>query len=823
MRQFYQSFPVQLLIHHIRKNQILLLIWVILFAIIFQSFGRVLGIPFLFLDPEYMGSVSFNSFFIIGLSLGAFTQAYHITAYILDGQQFSFLGTLSRPFGKFCLNNSLVPIAFLLTYMVCIAVFQLNYEFNTPFRIVVYLLGLLSGYLCIQLIFLLYFRFTNKDIFFLFAEKVDHKLRRIRISRVNIAHRLKAAKKKRSSISWYLDFSLRPRRVETDPRYYNKEAILRVFDQNHLNSVLLELILLFIILALGLFRDYAAFQLPAAASCFLLFTIILMLAGALTYWLRSWTITVALVAFLVLNTTSRYAHLQHQSEAFGLDYSKPPVNYNLQVLDSLSALEMQAADKKATIAILDRWREKFGPGEKPKMVFICTSGGGQRSALWTMRSLQTADSLTMGGLMEHTFLITGASGGMVGAAYYRELVLQQKLGQPINPLSAEYLDRISRDNLNPIIFSLLVNDLFIKTGSFSWGGHTYQRDRGHAFEQQLNRNTEGLLDKPLSAYMEPEQQALIPLMLLAPNITNDGRKLFISTQPVSYMSGGGLDSLTINEAKVRGVDFRRLFAQHGADSLRFISALRMSATFPYITPNQFLPSNPPLETMDSGIADNFGIEDGMRFVFTFRDWISQNTGGVIVLCIRDSEKEQQIEEAISPSLLQKFFTPLNNIYKNWTLLQDIDNDNLLEMSRSWLQVPLHRIDLQYIPRTLYGNDQTDNSLKEEELERASLNWRLTTREKRNILNNIYLSDNQEALANIQRLIQSKAPASLLSAAPTPAATAPVVVNDPGIANPAQTVEERIALDENVAAVKEISLPSQTKPLLSSKEQLLKPD
>jgi hypothetical protein len=761
-RQFYHSFPVQLLIHHIRKNQVLLLLWGILFAVIFQSFGRVLGIPFLFLDPEYLGKVSFSSFFIIGLALGAFTMAYHITSYILDVQQFPFLGTLSRPFAKFCLNNSLIPLVFLITYMVCIVRFQLDYEYNTPYRIIVYLLGLLGGYLCILLAFLLYFRFTNKDIFLLFAEKVDHSLRRIRISRVNMAKRLNAAKKKRSPISWYLDIDMRIRQVEVDPLYYNKEKILRVFDQNHLNSVLLELIVLVIILSIGFFRDIPALQLPAAASSFLLFTIILMLAGALTFWLRSWAITVAILAFLVLNTTTQYAHLQHQSEAYGLNYEQEPVDYNLQVLDSLSSLEMQQQDKAATLAILNRWRSKFSTTEKPKIVFICTSGGGQRSALWTMRSLQTADSLTGGGLMQHAFIITGASGGMVGAAYYRELVLRQLMGETVNPNAKEYLERISRDNLNPIIFSLLVNDLFIKTGSFEWGGHTYLRDRGHAFEEQLNNNTGGILDKPLAAYRAPEEQALIPLMLLAPNITNDGRKLFISPQPVSYMGGGGTDSLGIQEAKVKGVDFRRLFSRHGGDSLRFISALRMSATFPYITPNQILPSNPPLETMDSGIADNFGVEDGLRFLYVFRDWIDQNTGGVVMLCIRDSEKEQEIEEAISPSLLQKFFTPLNNIYKNWTYLQDIDNDNLFEMSRGWLQVPLHRVDLQYIPRTMYEGDKAPDQLKEQEIERASLNWRLTTKEKNNILNNIYLPDNQQALGRLQQLLEIKEPVNLLT-------------------------------------------------------------
>lgn len=764
-RQLYQSFPIQLLIHHIRKNQVLLLLWAILFAMIFGAFGRGLGVPFLFLDPEYQGAVSFQSFFIIGLALGAFTMAYHITAYILDVQQFPFLGTLSRPFTKFCINNSPIPLVFLGAYMICIVNFQLDYEYNTPYRIAIYLLGLLSGYLFIILLFSLYFRFTNKDIFLLFAEKVDHKLRRIRISRVNMAKRLRVAKSKRSPISWYLDVNLRPQRVEADPRYYDKEAILKVFDQNHLNSVIVELIVLLIIIGLGFFRDYPAFQLPAAASSILLFTILLMLAGALSFWLRSWAITVAIAAFLILNTTSRFAHLQHRSEAYGLDYSKPPVAYNLQVLDSLSSLRLQQEDRQATIAILERWRAKFDLREKPKIVFICTSGGGQRSALWTMRAMQTADSITAGDLMKHTVLISGASGGMVGAAYFRELVLQQKLGSNINPYASQYLANIARDNLNPIIFSLVVNDLFIKTGSFEWGGHSYQRDRGHAFEEQLNLNTGGILDKPLAAYRAPEQQSLIPMMMLAPNITNDGRKLFISPQAVSYMSSSGLDSMSMVGAKVKGVDFRRLFAQHGADSLRFISALRMSATFPYITPNQILPSYPPLETMDSGIADNFGIEDCMRFVFTFRDWISQHTGGVVVISIRDSEKETEIDEAVSPSLLEKFFNPLSNIYKNWTYLQDIDNDNLFEMSRGWLQVPLHRVELQYLPRTMYEGEKESDKPRIEEIERASLNWRLTTREKRNILDNIYLPDNQQALALLQELLQEKGPLQLLSNAP----------------------------------------------------------
>ena len=111
------SFPVQLLLNNLKRNHILMLCWIVLFAMITGSFGKYLGIPYLFLDPEYLNKVNFRSFFIIGICTAAFTTAFHITCYINDGHRFSFIGTLSRPFTKFAINNSIVPIAFLATYI----------------------------------------------------------------------------------------------------------------------------------------------------------------------------------------------------------------------------------------------------------------------------------------------------------------------------------------------------------------------------------------------------------------------------------------------------------------------------------------------------------------------------------------------------------------------------------------------------------------------------------------------------------------------------------------------------------------------------------
>jgi len=54
-----------------------------------------------------------------------------------------------------------------------------------------------------------------------------------------------------------------------------------------------------------------------------------------------------------------------------------------------------AEDKAATQIMLENWRKNFRR-RKPKMVFLCVSGGGKRAALWTLAALQTADSMTEG-------------------------------------------------------------------------------------------------------------------------------------------------------------------------------------------------------------------------------------------------------------------------------------------------------------------------------------------------------------------------------------------------------------------------------------------
>jgi hypothetical protein len=754
LENLYYSFPIQLLLNNVKKNQVLLLIWALLFGFITQNVATILGVPYLFLDPEYMGATDYKGFFIIGIATGIFISSFHITTYILDSYRFEFLGSLAHPFANFCLNNSIIPIAFATTYSIAIIKFQYKNGNQTYGEIFIEVSAFVLGLLLTILFMFLYFKFTNKDVFKEVAGNLEDKFRQNAMNRVNVFRKMKSAKRNKYQVHYYLNI---PYIIKKVPEYhtYNKQMLLKIFDQNHLNAVIVEIFIIIVIISLGLFRDLPIFQIPAAASGILFFSIIIMFTGAFSYWLRNWSVTVLIVGLAVLNVLIKNDIINSTYQVSGINYHGKPAEYSMNRLNTLSDTAITQSDIDSTMIILENWRAKFPKNKKPKMIFICTSGGGQRAALWTMRTLQYVDSSCTGKLMQNTTLMTGASGGLIGAAYFRELHRRNLDDPKVDPYNKRYFDNMAKDVLNPIIFSLVVNDIFFRFQKYSDGKYEYLKDRGYAFEQQINKNTENIMNKRVMDYKIPEQKARIPMLLVSPTIVNDGRKLFISPQPVSYMTLSTYHENSNFSQKIKGIDFNRFFKEQDASNLHYISALRMSATFPYITPNVDLPSVPTMEIMDAGLSDNFGISNAVRFLHVFKDWIHENTNGVVFVIIRDSEKDIAIKQHAETSLFQKIMTPIGSLYNNWDYFQDFNNDNLLELTESWFDKQYDVVEFQYIPRYTYWekNRVEYTELNNYEKNRATLSWHLTQREKESLHQTILESNNQEALKRLKELLK----------------------------------------------------------------------
>jgi hypothetical protein len=735
LRAVFYSFPVQLVILYLKKFQVLLIFWFILFSTFHGGFMHSFGADALFMAPEYLNNVNALSAGIVGAGLGAFIMSWNVTTFILFSRHFRFLATTSRPFLKYCTNNFILPGCLLIDYFIQAVSFDRTKELMTNGEIAWMIAGFLAGFFLVIGLSILYFFEADRSIIRRMTPLISNPKLFKSAFHAKDTH-LSASRLIR--VEWYLNSPLTYRPVR-DVSHYSKEFIERIFSRHHFAAILSIIIAFFILIVIGFFMDKPFFQLPAAASIFLFFSILIALSGAFSYFLQSWSIPFLIILFLLLNLLYRYDVIDPTNKAYGLNYTnrtERPV-YDRDHLLALCAPDKVKQDEEQMLQILDNWKKKQKE-EKPLMLIINTSGGGSRSAAFTMNVLQKLDAQTGGKLMDKTFLITGASGGMFGAAYFRALFLLKKKDSTINLQDHQYTDAISEDLLNPLFSSFVARDLASPAQKFKVGNYEYIKDRGYAFEQKLNINTRGVLDRQLKDIGPDEKAARIPLMLLSSVITRDSRTMLISTQPISFLMRPFFDSSKIAGVDPDAVDFGSFFFKQDPMNIRLLTALRMNATFPYVLPNVWLPTEPVIDVMDAGFRDNFGEGVAIRFMHVFQDWIRKNTSGVLLIQIRDRKVGGWESPFESKSITEIITKPVLLLQYNWYKMQEYNQDDLLSVFQGLMGDQFYKMTFQYEPKKAN--------------EGVALNFHLTRQEKLDIANALDLPVNQAAFKKVDALV-----------------------------------------------------------------------
>ncbi len=741
LRGLYYSFPIQLVLLHLKKFQVLLLFWGILFFTIGGSFMNSYGADSLFLAPEYLGEVNPLSAAIMGVAIAVFIMSWNITTFILFSRHLRFLATTTNPFLKYCINNSIIPLTFLIYYFIETIQFEKYKELMSIGQIAASVLGFVCGMILLVAVSFLYFFRADKSISRILAPvMVNPKMFKEKFHNTD----KKIYQSRLIKVEWYFNarFGLRKAR---DVTHYSHDFFEMIFSRHHFAAVISIFISFLCLILVGFLLDSPYFQLPAAAGITIFFSILIALSGAISYFLQNWSIPFLVLLILALNILYRYGIIDPGNKAYGLDYKNQRPEYSKEELLKLCSNENVERDKKNMIAILNRWKKKQQE-EKPYLYMVSVSGGGNRSANFTMNVMQRLDSLSHGELMNKTFLITGASGGMLGASYYRELTNQRSSG--IDPDDRKYVDDISQDLLNAIFTSFVARDLAAPSQKFRVGEYDYIKDRGYAFEQKLDRNTRGLMNRQLKDIAADERNARTPLMMFNSVVTRDGRKMVISTQPVSFLMKPANDPSLMGAVDPDAIDFSAFFKNQDPMNLRLLTALRMNATFPYVLPNVWLPSTPVIDVMDAGLRDNYGPETAARFIEVFKDWIEENTAGVVLIQIRDRITGGWDHPYESTDITELFTKPLLILQYNWYKMQDYNQNDLLSLTQTSLGRKFHRIVFQYVPK--------------KEDAGAALNFHLTRGEKQNIYEALDNEGNSNCFKQFYSLIPSseKIPASL---------------------------------------------------------------
>jgi len=732
LKNIYYFFPVQLFILHFRKFQVLLIFWYLLGSTINSGFMKHYGADALFCSPEYLGKVNALSAAIVGIAMGVFFMSWNITTFILHGKRCKFLATTTNPFLKYCINNAVLPLLFVSFYMYKLVHFNSQKELMSTSEIIAVIAGILGGIILIVAVSFAYFFGAEKTI----QRTIAPIINTARHFNVNYYSGNPTTENQGLKISGYLGSGFRfkkPRNVS----HYNQDFLDTVFKRHHLSGILSIVLSFVFLIVVGFYMDSPFFEAPAAASILIFFATMTAVIGAISYFLQSWSLPAFILLILFTDVLYKNEMIDSRNKAYGLNYNNKqerPV-YDKATLQNLCTPQKIAADKANMLQVLANWKAKQAE-EKPVMVFINVSGGGLRSGTFVMNTLQKLDSAVNGKLLNHTMLISGASGGMLAATYYRELYRQKQKDSTIDLFNPVYSDYIAKDLLNPLFSSMVARDIFSPAQKFAVGKYKYVKDRGYAFEQKLNRNSENMLGNQLREYGADEKNATIPLMIFNSTISRDGRKMMICSQPVSFMMkpSGLTNEITANPD---AVDFTAMFARQDPLNIRLLTALRMNATFPYVLPNVWLPSNPVIDLMDAGLRDNYGQETALRFMENFKDWLKENTSKVILLQIQDRQQDNWQQPFETGSVTDILIKPGTMLQHNWYKLQSFSQTDQYSYLQADFGNALQRISFMYAPET--------------EEKGAALNFHLTAREKiavKEAFNSTYNQASLKAIINL---------------------------------------------------------------------------
>ncbi|MBK0401261.1 hypothetical protein H0I76_18850 [Limibaculum sp. M0105] len=276
---------------------------------------------------------------------------------------------------------------------------------------------------------------------------------------------------------------------------------------------------------------------------------------------------------------------------------------------------------------------------KPKLVLVATSGGAYRASFWTGIVLDALGALERAGALPgftaSVRLITGASGGMVGGAYFAAMARPDAApSSVVARLESDILEvqdaagphalgypqatrcPIPRDSLSAVAQRLVQRDL----PGLMWPG-VARTDRGTVLEDQW-----ATLDRPFVALRQGEAEGWRPSLILSPMLTETGQPLMISNLDLD---------LVRRDAYGETVQFFDWFPE-AQESFRLKTAVRLNAAFPYVAPAAALPTLPYRRVVDAGYYDNYGVDLAATYLARpeIRDWMLANTSGVIVLQLR---------------------------------------------------------------------------------------------------------------------------------------------------------------------------------------------
>lgn len=366
------------------------------------------------------------------------------------------------------------------------------------------------------------------------------------------------------------------------------------------------------------------------------------------------------------------------------------------------------------------------------VVVVAASGGGITASLWTATVLTSLQAEAGPDFAPSIRFLSTVSGGSVGAMYFLDRFPGQRAP------AADIQKAAGEPSLDSVAWGMAYPDIWRLFLAYVLPHKT--EDRGWAMEQSWKRHMRRG-DATLADWRREVHAGRLPAFAFNSTVSETGEQ-FLFTSLDLFCRPPEIRRPECWQAR----SFFRAYSQDGRDpDLAVTTAVRMSASFPWVTPiaramgPDSEPASPRLHLADGGYYDNFGVVTAVNWLQAIlpahREELRRR--GVLLVLIRAFPQKDTVDPK-GEGAGGWFYTtvgPLSTIYNVRTASQAVRNDT----------------DLSLLKQSLAGSGVRLESIPFELEKESPLSWKLTDREREEIQAGWRTQRNQAQLQEFKRL------------------------------------------------------------------------
>ncbi|MCB1051070.1 MAG: hypothetical protein KDC71_10770 [Acidobacteria bacterium] len=321
-------------------------------------------------------------------------------------------------------------------------------------------------------------------------------------------------------------------------------------------------------------------QAPALYFVWLLQILVILLFSGLSFFLDYYRVPVVALSLLAWITLYTVFDVDHFFRV-----QPPQTKWAAEPTDMRHALEKRLARQEK-------------PGKT--LVVVAASGGGIQASAWTARVLTGLQQVFGSEFTDQIVLVSSVSGGSTGTLNWLDRF--DASGHLPDSAIAQVMDQAMADGLPATAWGFAGPD-FARSVGLPWLVPAWL-DRGWALEQSWKRH----MARPEASVIDWNQRALagdLPIPVFNATVVETGDRALIAPFFFPFAD--------------KAISLKDLCQ---GDTLQAVTAARLSATFPYVTPiarpwsndGQKAKQLPSWHLADGGYFDNFGA-------FTVLEWL----------------------------------------------------------------------------------------------------------------------------------------------------------------------------------------------------------